>query len=171
MEAFRRRGLILLAIVAGLACVGCVEAGEIGVRNVSERPVLLLGLPSCSYTRRSGDEPWIQVDPGKDVNHVVIYGSWFGDACMSIASLDYDRTISIPIRRGREYEVTETETALHVEDVGKHHQRWYLNYPGANCSFDSPLLWFYVVIFALGAPVGLFITGRFFYRYYVLKRR
>jgi hypothetical protein len=31
-------------------------------------------------------------------------------------------------------------------------------------------VWFYAAPVLLGAPVGLFITVRFFYRFYVLKQ-
>jgi hypothetical protein len=159
-----------MALVAGFVCLGCVKTGEIGVRNASERPVLLLGQPNCGGFGNGQNGPWIQVDPGQEVSHAVVYGYWFGDACLSLSSFDRLRTISVPIRRGREYEVTESDAALRVEDVGKHHQPWYLKYSGADWSLGSPWLWIYGAIILLGAPAGLFITGRFFYRYYILKK-
>jgi hypothetical protein len=163
--------LVLTALVLALAATACVKTGEVGVGNATESPVLLRGAPSC---RDSADAPstygWVQVDPGDEVDHLVMWGTWFGDACVHVSRFDGGGVVSIDVKRGRTYEVGRSGDVLRLEDVGPHDEPWYLDAQRWQWGWQSWWVWVYGGILLLGTPVGLFITVRFFYRYYVLKQ-
>jgi hypothetical protein len=169
--AFRRRWVIVAAIlVMALGSAGCVKSGEIAVRNSTDETILVLPhseKDECSMPPTSNRSRWTAITPGGEEDLVVASGTWIGKACLSVLGRT---SVSVEVGPGRLYEVTEGEQNSFVNDIGAHDEAWYFDLQRWDRSWSSWWLWFYAVPVLLGAPVGLFITVRFFYRFYVLKR-
>ena len=155
--------MVTLAALS-LSLLGCVESGEIAVRNSTDRAIIVvahsgdcLALPKSQSSKA--------VDAGQEEEFVVVSGSWIGDACLSVLT---PSRVSVEVSPGRLYEVTQDELA--VRDVGSHDEPWYFDLQRYDWSWSSRWVWFYLVPILVGAPVGLFVTARFFYRFYVLKQ-
>jgi hypothetical protein len=152
-----------------LSVTGCVKSGEIAVTNASGSTMRVVAYSgSCEPGSVAARRAWETVLPGGETKLLVASGSFVGDACLGVSHLG--RLLTLSVSPGRTYEVTSPGDRLVVTDVGGHDEPWYFEMQRWELSWSSWWIWFYVVPLALGAPVGLFITVRFFHRYYVLRQ-
>ena len=170
MSVFRVRLVLLSVVFAALGSLGCFEAGEIGVRNGTGSPVRVQVLFGCSSPRESEDRLWRILGPGESGEFFVFSGGSIGDPCLGVLPGSGPGRL-VEVKPGRLYEVISEEALINVRDVGEHDQPWFYDPYGLDIGWSSWLLWFYVVPIALGAPFGLYITARHFYRFYVLKQQ
>lgn len=152
--------------MAALSLLACVETGEIQVRNATDSTIIVAthSAKECSLPQ---DGVWTAITSGREEEFAVVSGSFVGEACLSVTS---GRTISVEVESGRTYEVTRGEMLPLVQDVGEHDEPWYFDMQRWEWSWSSWWVWLYLVPVVLGAPAGLYITVRYFYRYYVLKQ-
>jgi hypothetical protein len=155
--------------LVGISALACVKTGEIGVRNATGAPILLSGFAECEGESSAG--VYQRIEPGETVDQLVMWGTWVGDACFRVARLDLSRPLRVDAKSGRTYEVSDGAVSLGVRDVGPHDEPWYLDAQRFELGWSAWWVWLYGGTLLLGAPVGLFITVRFFYRFYVLKQR
>jgi hypothetical protein len=148
-----------------------VKTGEIGVRNSTNETIIVLAHSQkgdCSPPPLGDSRPWTSITTGREEEFVVGSGTWIGNACLSVSTPG--RGFSVEVTPGRLYEVTQGELHPEVADIGSHDEPWYFDVQRREWSWSSWWVWFYAAPVLLGAPVGLFITVRFFYRFYVLKQ-
>jgi hypothetical protein len=148
-----------------------VKTGEIAVRNSTSETIIVLthlDRNECSSPVLTDSRPWIAITTGSEKEFVVASWTWIGDACLSVSSLS--RGASVEVSHGRLYEVTQGELHPVVHDIGPHDEPWYFDMQRWEWGWSSWWVWSYAIPILLGAPVGLFITVRFFYRFYVLKQ-
>ena len=71
---------------------------------------------------------------------------------------------------GNLYLVTREDGHLQIQQAGKHDEPWWIDWSQPQWKLSST--WFLLVVapYVLGAPVGIYITVRFFYNYYVRKQ-
>ncbi|HEY7466570.1 MAG TPA: hypothetical protein VIB47_07740 [Dehalococcoidia bacterium] len=166
MRALRLR-VVLLGLAVVLAATGCVRAGEIDVYNAGSETVLVspYSLECDPSSDAATKRAWYVVEPGQHQKVLVVSGGWFGSPCLTVSDLGGVVTLALTVERGRQYEVTQPQAgAIGVRDAGEHDQPWYYD---MSWSASSPLLWMTLAIYLAGAPFGLYITVRYFYRYYV----
>jgi hypothetical protein len=166
--AFRRRWVVLLLAVMALTATSCVRSGEIAIRNAGDDPVLIPReyFPCKSAEFFPSDVSWVVLAPGEEVTRTVASGAFVGDPCIGVATLDRTVQFSFIVEAGRTYEVNGGA----FRDVGAHDEPWYFDMQRYEWKWSSWWVWLYAAPVLLGAPVGLFITVRFFYRFYVLKQ-
>jgi len=168
MDPLRRRlALPALLSIISLAVLGCIETGEIRVRNATEG-TLRVSAYSADVCSPFSVRPWVVIEGGGERDFLVTSGSLVGNACIGVSTTQ--GVAFSEVEFGRLYQVTEGDAAPEIQDIGEHDQPWYLDMQRWEWSWSSWWVWLYVVPVALGAPAGLFITARFFYRYYVLKQ-
>jgi hypothetical protein len=168
MNSFRRRWLAVVTVsVLGLVLCACVESGEIAVRNSTDQTIIALAHSGECRVPSTDNRPWIAITPATEQDFVVASGSWLGDACLSVLAPE---SVSVEVGPGRLYEVTQGSSSFAVQDIGPHDEPWYFDMQRYQWSWSSWWVWLSLVPILFGAPVGLFITARFFYRFYVLKQ-
>jgi len=150
-------------VAAGMLCLaaaGCmVTFQEYEVRNESPNAVLV----AIDFGECSGDEPsivdWLDLAPGQSAGREIVRLAGGVYQCLLVADArgriifrDSSKEGGVFAVRG----ISPTVTRVADRDTRKFKGLW--------------LLAIYLVPVALGMPFALFITGRYFYRYYISKR-
>jgi hypothetical protein len=173
MELTFRRRILVVAVSMALLASGCVEFHEVAVENQTNEPLLAAAWQYCD---RSVVNPapefmrelsWQASNPGTRIRLGSVSTSFgFGvGSCIVVANPARTDVVKSPLVKDGLYEVTRVEGKLRVAVSG--------DYPEGQ-SLDLSPSWLWIVLLAIsvpGAAVALFVTGRFFYRYYVRGAR